>query len=62
MTIKLSKTLMLGLCLSGLSGLSGLVGCQAAWAGFAKGDSVTMGGQAVFQMASADGYSGEHRA
>lgn len=56
MTTHISKTFL-------LSALAmGLAGWQPANAGFAKDDFVTMGDQSVMQMASADGFSGEHRA
>ncbi len=41
----------------------GLLSAAPAWAGFAQGNTVTMGGQPVFSIAgSADGYSPDHRA
>lgn len=39
-----------------------IVSCAPANAGFANGDSVTMGGASVFEMADAGGFTGKHRA
>jgi hypothetical protein len=40
-----------------------ILSAAPAWAGFAQGNQVTMGGQPVFAIAgSADGYSPDHRA
>jgi hypothetical protein len=56
MTIRKSKTILLGIIAAGLTTW------QPAMAGFSQNDSVTMAGRPVFQMAGADGFSGQHRA
>ncbi len=56
----MTKNILAVILLSAL--FVGLTGGQPANAGFAKGDCVTMAGVSVFKMASADGFSSEHRA
>lgn len=56
MIIRKGKTILLGVVAAGLSTW------QPANAGFSQGDTVTLGGQPAFEMAAADGFSGEHRA
>jgi hypothetical protein len=56
MIIRKSKTVLLGIVAAGLTTW------QPALAGFSQGDSVTLGGQAIFRMADSGGMTGVHRA
>jgi hypothetical protein len=56
MIIRKTKTILLGIVAAGLTTW------QPAFAGFSQGDSVTLDGQPMFEMAASDGMSGEHRA
>ena len=56
MIIRKPKTILLGIVVAGLTTW------QPANAGFSLGDSVTMAGQPVFQLAAADGLTGQRRA
>jgi hypothetical protein len=56
MFIRTTKTILLGLVAAGLTTW------QPAIAGFSQGDCVTMAGEEVFRTASADGFTGQHRA
>jgi len=56
MILRKPKTILLGIVSAALTAW------QPAMAGFSQGNSVTLGGKPIFQMASAGGFSAEHRA
>jgi hypothetical protein len=64
MTMRLNKLVAKRKLLAAAGALSILAAVAVpAWAGFAQGNQVTMGGQPVFAIAgSADGFSPDHRA